>query len=306
MLVGALLLLAGFFVLNSPPIRYDKETVVQIAEGSTLQDIAELLYARGIIRSPLLFQLIVQHEGKERGVVSGAYLFDSPQTLLTVARRMAHGERGIETLRVTFPEGITIRKMGDILSATMPMFNRDAFLLEAEGKEGYLFPDTYFFFSTATSEEIVRTMEDNFLGRTEALEKEAKKLGLSWPDVVTMASLLEGEAGSATDRRIISGILWKRIKIHMRLQVDAPFVYLLGKGSSELSLDDLQWKSPYNTYQNYGLPPGPIGNPGLDAIDSAIHPTASEYLYYLSDDEGVMHYARTFEEHKRNKERYLR
>ena len=108
------------------------------------------------------------------------------------------------------------------------------------------------------------------------------------------------------DHKIISGILWKRIGMNMPLQVDAPFLYILGKTSAELTLADLKKDSPYNTYVNRGLPIGPIGNPGFSALRAAVFPASSPYLYYLSDNEGIMHYAKTFEEHKANKEKYLR
>ena len=121
-----------------------------------------------------------------------------------------------------------------------------------------------------------------------------------------MASIIEGEAVTPEDRRIVSGILWTRMKNGMRLGVDAPFAYIMGKGSLELTQTDLATTSPYNTYRVAGLPPTPINNPGIDAIAAALAPSSTPYLYYLSDKEGSMHYARTFAEHKLNKEKYLR
>jgi UPF0755 protein len=121
-----------------------------------------------------------------------------------------------------------------------------------------------------------------------------------------MASLIEEETATPEDRRIVSGILWKRLSSGMRLQVDATFAYTIGKGSLELTTEDLKSDSPYNTYRIYGLPPTPIVNPGLDAITAALHPTSSPYVYYLSDKNGVMHYSKTFEEHKLAKAKYLR
>ena len=121
-----------------------------------------------------------------------------------------------------------------------------------------------------------------------------------------MASILEEEARSFEDKQIVAGILWKRLDNDMALQVDAPFVYLLGKGSADLTLDDLKTDSPYNTYLYRGLTPTPISNPGLESLRAAVEPIASEHLFYLSDADGVMHYAEDFEQHKRNKELYLR
>jgi UPF0755 protein len=121
-----------------------------------------------------------------------------------------------------------------------------------------------------------------------------------------MASILEAEARTTETRKIISGILWKRMEIGMPLQVDAPFQYIIGKNTFQLTTNDLKFDSPYNTYKYKGLPPGPIGNPGLDAISATVNPIKTNYLYYLSDVRGNMHYAKTFAEHVINKEKYLK
>ena len=120
-----------------------------------------------------------------------------------------------------------------------------------------------------------------------------------------MASLLEKEARTTESRRIIAGILWKRLEIGMLLQVDAVFGYIINKGSLQLTLEDLSIDSPYNTYRYKGLPIGPIANPGLDSLQAATMPILTDYLFYLSDKEGTMHYSETFEEHKRKKRLYL-
>jgi UPF0755 protein len=127
----------------------------------------------------------------------------------------------------------------------------------------------------------------------------------SLKDSIIMASILENEARTTESRKIIAGILWKRLYLGMPLQVDSTFSYINGKNTYDLTLDDLKINSPYNTYLYKGLPPGPISNPGLDAINDAIYPTKTPYLYFLSSKSGDMYYAKTFEEHKRNKELYL-
>ena len=124
--------------------------------------------------------------------------------------------------------------------------------------------------------------------------------------VVTMASILEKETKVGEDRAVVSGILWKRVSIGMALQVDAVFGYIHNTDTYHPSLDDLEVDSPYNTYRNPDLPPGPIGNPGIDALRAALSPVSSKYLYYLSGKDGTVHYAETFEGHKKNRELYLR
>ena len=144
-----------------------------------------------------------------------------------------------------------------------------------------------------------------FERRLAPLAKRIADFGKPLHDVLTMASLVEGEARTREARRHIAGILWHRVELGMPLQVDAVFPYILGKNTYEVTTEDLRVDSPYNTYRYTGLPPGPINNPSLDAITAALNPTPSNYLYYLSDKEGIMHYATTHEEHLINRAKYL-
>ena len=148
-------------------------------------------------------------------------------------------------------------------------------------------------------------MEDNFEAKINSLSAFATTTR-SKEDIIIMASILENETRTPEDRRIVSGILWKRLKLGMPLQVDASFVYVNGKNTYELTANDLKIDSPYNTYKYQGLPPGPIGNPGLDSILAALNPTTTKYLYFLSSLDGKMYYAQTFEQHKKNRELYLK
>jgi len=294
------------FTLGRAPAEFLPDTFVEIEAGSSLSEIADLFEEKKIIRSPKLFVFFVRLEGRERAIESGTYLFTRPQNVFAVARRVATGNHGIEKVRVTIPEGTSTKEMAVLIGRSLPGVTFESFTKEGSAKEGYLFPDTYFFFSTATTGPVIDTLEKNFSDKTKRLREEARAMGMDWHEVITMASLVEEEAATEDDRRVISGILWKRIAKGMRLQVDAPFVYLIGKGSAELSQDDLAIDSPYNTYRYPGLPAGPISNPGLDSIEAAIYPQETPFFYYLSDKEGVIHYANTFEDHKLNKERYLR
>lgn len=288
-----------------PPEIFPSTVVVEIPEGFTARGVGEILQYNGIIRSPLLFRILVRFSGKETGIQSGAFLFSEKMNLLQVTRKMLASDRSILRIRVTIPEGLTTRQLARLLASNLPNVQEDKFLIEAKGKEGYLFPDTYFFFSNATTGPIIIAFEENFTLKTKELKSESQSLGKDWKDIITMASIIEEETVSDTDQHMVSGILWNRIKIGMRLQVDASFAYLLGKPTSAISAADLELDSPYNTYRYPGLPPAPISNPGLRAIGAALHPTTSVYLYYLSDKDGIMHYAKTFEEHKLNKAKYL-
>lgn len=294
------------YTLTLPPASFSRDTQIEIPGGSTLASTAKILAVNDIIRSPLYFSLLITNSGKEKLISSGTYLFHEPEDVFSVAKRFAAGDHGIETEKVTLPEGLTIKEMATVLERELSTFNADEFLDFSRGKEGYLFPDTYFFFSTATTGEIYFTLVENFEERTADIRASSTLLGKDWSSIVTMASIIEGEAVTKEDRHIVSGILWTRINNGMRLGVDAPFVYIMGKGSLELTQSDLATSSPYNTYRNAGLPPTPINNPGMSALEAALYPSTTPYVYYLSDKEGKMHYARTFAEHKLNKEKYLR
>jgi UPF0755 protein len=149
-------------------------------------------------------------------------------------------------------------------------------------------------------------MEDNFNLKIKSISEDLAKTKRKLRDIIIMASIIEEEAKDEISRKIVSGILWRRIDIGMALQVDASFLYVNGKKTHDLTLEDLAIDSPYNTYKYAGLPPGAITNPGIDSILAAVYPTKNPYLYYLTGTDGKMYYAKSFEEHIENKRQYLK
>lgn len=290
----------------SPPARFPAGEIVPVSSGATLRDVSADFAARGLIRSPFWFEVFVILLAGDRGVRFGEYLFPEPRSVFSLARALAAGNSGIPAIRVTFPEGSSVREMAERFDGGFFAFDREAFLRTALPEEGYLFPDTYFFSANVRAEEVVSTMRATFARRLESVAGEIERFGRPLADVVTMASLLEEEARDLESRRIVAGILWRRLDAGMPLQVDAVFPYLIGKNTFELTADDLALDSPYNTYRYRGLPPGPITNPGLEAIRAAVTPRETPYFYYLTGRDGTMRYARTFAEHVRNKELYLK
>lgn len=292
------------FFIAAPSSTFPLTVVIE--SGQSVESAALELAEAGIVSSPKSFYVVTRLASGKEGIRAGAYLFEEPESLLGVVRRLVTGDTGISALRITFPEGETVREMALRVAEVFPHILAENFLKEGAAYEGYLFPDTYFFYPHATSSIIVRTMRENFDRKIASLTSDIHRVGISIQDVVTMASLIEKETRTPEDRRIVSGILWDRIDLGMALQVDAVFGYIKGTKTYSPTFDDLEIDSPYNTYKYRGLPPGPIGNPGLDALTAAVYPTKTPYLYYLTGNDGNMYYARTFEEHKTNRAKYLK
>lgn len=299
-----LFVLHGVFIKS--PAQFPVGELILIPQGATLNEVADLLEEENIIKSPLLFKGFVVLRAGQRGIVGGDYFFNKRHSVLGVSRRMTKGEYGLIPKKVTLPEGASVSEMAIILEKNFPEFNPKEFVLLAKKSEGFLFPDTYFFLPNVKAPQVYRDLRDIFEIRIKEVEEEIANGGRTLREIIIMASLLEEEARTTETRRIISGILWDRIEIGMPLQVDAVFPYFTNKNTFTLTLEDLKIDSPYNTYKYRGLPIGPITNPGMDSILAALNPTKSPYLFYLSDMDGEMHYARTFEGHLINKSRYLR
>ncbi len=305
-LACALTVAPFYFFIVRPPDDFPVGTPVEVSEGASLREIAASLENSRVVRSAFWLKNFVILLGGERNAQAGEYLFQKSAGVFSVAWTLARGRFGFDLLRVTIPEGTATGEIAALFSQRFPKFSGEAFARAADRAEGYLFPDTYFFPSNVTAPEVVSAMRKNFEEKYALVAEGARAFGKSKSEVVIMASLLEEEARTTESRRIIAGILWKRLDLGMPLQVDAVFPFILGKNTYQLSREDLAYDSPYNTYRYRGLPPGPITNPGLDALRTAVTPIVTPYLYYLSDHAGDMHYAQTFEEHVKNKERYLR
>ncbi len=205
-----------------------------------------------------------------------------------------------QTAMVTIIEGETVREI-DKLLASEGVIEAGSLPLELEG---YLFPDSYEFFVPHNTAAVVARIQENFKRQVEPLIPKDRDL----KEIITVASIIEKEASNSYDRKLVSGIIWKRLKGGIPLQVDASICYIKAEDNClPITADDLKIKSPYNTYLYKGLPPGPISNPGLDAIYAALHPQNSEYWYYLSNPKTKrIVFAVDLEEHNKNIIKYLR
>jgi UPF0755 protein len=299
----------ALYVLSSlyiPTLNFPVGAYVEIPAGATLSETGDILASRGVIGSSFLFREYVRFFENGKFVSAGKYFFDTRLSLASVAGRLTAGEYGIPRLKILIPEGSDVAEIAVLLKTQISDFDSKKFISLASKEEGYLFPDTYFFFGNVTPEEVITMMKETFTNKTKELQPKILASKKTLHNILTMASIIERETKTPEARRIVSGILWKRIKIGMPLQVDATFSYVNEKTTYELTVEDLHIDSKYNTYEYKGLPPGPICNPGLDSIIATLEPTATPYLYYLSEKDGTMHYAKTFDEHKANKFKYMR
>ncbi len=271
-------------VFFSTPIDFPVGTIFKVEQGDTLRNISLKLKNQHIINSRTAFEAFVIIFGREKNVIVADYYFENKLPVYEVALRISRGEHRMAPVVITIPEGFNIVQIADAFAPKLLNFDKSKFLLEAQGLEGYLFPDTYFFLTTDTEIDVIKSMSENFNKKIQPIRPSITSSGKTEKEIVIMASLIEGEAKGDMDRAFISGILWKRLSIGMPLQVDvAP-----------------------DTYKTRGLPKNPIGNPGLAAIQAAIYPQKSAYLYYLHDKNGDIHYAKSFFEHRQNVLKYLK
>jgi UPF0755 protein len=272
----------------------DSEKIVfSVKKGENFLTIGRNLEKEGLIKNRIFFYIYVLVKKEEKNLKAGRYLLSSSMNIPQIVEKLTSGY--IEKIKVTIPEGFTLKDIEEKLKIK----------LKGENLEGYLFPDTYYFPLGFTSEEVIKIMRENFEKKIAPYKNEIEKSGKTLHEIIIMASILEKEAKSKEDKEIISGILWKRLKAGIPLQVDSTLTYITGKKSKELTADDLEIPSPYNTYKYKGLPPTPICNPGLESILAALRPKESEYWYYFSTPEGRVIFSKTLLEHNLAKEKYL-
>jgi UPF0755 protein len=295
----------------------------EIKSGEGVKDIAKNLENAQLVKNDLYFNYFIWRTGSRDKLQAGKYELRGSMTIPEIAQVLSMGEVVPNEVKITFPEGTSAKEMAEILKNKG--FDGAKFLEVAKsgaeseteyayfadkpakaGLEGYLFPDTYIFWKDAGAANIIDRMLLNFDEKlTGKMREDARKNNRTVFEVVTMASILEKEVKTPEDMKIASGIFWDRIDAEMPLQSCATIAYVLGKEKKQYSFDDTRTPSPYNTYINRGLPPGPIANPGLNSIQAAIYPTKTEYNYFLTDPEtGKTIFSKTLEEHTQNKSKY--
>ena len=268
-----------------------EQVIFKIEKGVGSKEIASGLEKEGLIRWSSLFRLYVLTIGKAEKLQAGTYQISSSLSIFQIARKFASGD--IATVKITIPEGFGAKKIQARIKNALGLD-----ITDLENHEGYLFPDTYEVSLEASSEEVRQMMLDNFERKTEGLA--------ITPKIVIMASLIEKEVQNREDKEIVSGIFWKRIELGKPLESCATIAYIKGEDQWRYSFQDTRIDSPYNTYLHYGLPPGPICNPGLESIEAALNPKNTDFWFWLSTPEGETIFSQTLEEHNYAKSIYLK
>lgn len=292
-----------------------------VSKGSAVTTIGNRLKDQGFIKNALAFKFYVQLTGKQQKIQAGEYRISSSWNMFKIVDQFT---KGPEEIWVTVPEGLRREEIADRFikslgkNANDTEIFRTQFLSLTEGKEGFLFPDTYLFPQEASASSVVKVLDQTFNKKVDSkLISEINKSSYSLEDVVNIASLIERETRNDSEKPMVAGIIYKRLKAGWPLQIDAAVQYAVSSKKCAfnfenctwwptLTKEDIQVSSPYNTYKNTGLPPKPISNPGLSSIMAAIYPETSSFWFYLHDKNGVIHYAETIEEHNSNIAKYLR
>lgn len=305
----------------SPVDKKNNSTKIFVVEkGESVKSIAENLKREGLIKNAFLFQVLARKLRIAKTIQAGDFRLSPSMGAEEIAKELTHGTLDIW---LTIPEGLRLEEIATMINSKFLIPN-SKFIEKAKDYEGYLFPDTYSIPKNADSQMIIKIMTDNFnrkVGELINLEKakrgELEFNGLSLDELIILASLIEREGRNDTDRPKIASVLYNRLKVGMKLDVDATVQYALSTINckletvncnfwpKKLSHEDLTIESPYNTYLNSELPPKPICNPGLSSIKAALTPAATNFWYYLSDKTGKIHFAQTLEEHNTNIKKFI-
>jgi peptidoglycan lytic transglycosylase G len=296
------------------------EVTLKIKRGDNLRNIAVELEEKQVIENKSIFIFTGRLLGYQDEIIPGEYNFPNGLTNLDILKKITD-PGSVRYFTVTIPEGLNVRQMGRLLQRQLGLDSarfveatyNDSLIsmlgINADNLEGFLFPDTYrisFSPSGNTEGEIVSIMAANFRKKiTPEMREEMKDEDLDLTDVVTMASIIEGETRYEPEKKTIAGVYYNRLRKHMKLEADPTVQYAIPNGPKRrLVYSDLKYPSPYNTYLHRGLPPGPINNPGLSSIIAAISPEKNNYLYFVAKGDGSHRFAETYREHKANIQLY--
>ena len=311
-----------FYIVNRIQQPYkgvpEPERFVEIPSGTGAAEIRRRLVEAGVVPDELAFRAALMWTGQSRALKAGEYRFDRPMSVVDVVEKLARGD--IYGHPITFPEGLTIREMAEIVESRgfgkadeFIKAARDGSLVNdldpaAKDLEGYLFPETYTLPRGTPVATLVSLMVERFRDTYTALAaKRSGQVDLSTRQIVTLASLVEKETGKAEERPLVAAVYRNRLDKNMAMQADPTVVYALVKAGTydgNIRKRDLSFDSPYNTYKYAGLPPGPIASPGRAALEAALAPADVDYLYFVSRNDGSHAFAETLAKHNANVQEY--
>ncbi|MDD2736300.1 MAG: endolytic transglycosylase MltG [Desulfuromonadaceae bacterium] len=286
---------------------------VSFPPGTGIRSLASDLKAGGVIRSSWHFMLLTRLRGDAHHLKAGDYRFSDDMTPDVILRKIVAGE--VDYHKFTLPEGYSMYQAAELLEQK-GYFKKEAFLekcrdtellarlgLNESSAEGYLYPATYNLSRNGGEEQLIEQMVEQFNKVYTSLPEDSR---FTRHEIVTLASIIEKEAVSVDEMQLISSVFHNRLRIGMPLQSDPTAVYGIRAFSGKVSKSDIERDSPYNTYRNKGLPPGPIGNPGIDAVTAAMNPAKSDFLYFVARQDGTHQFSGNLADHNRAVVRYLK
>lgn len=315
--IAVLIILFLYFVFLQPNNFEGTKKVVPVYRGESFERVVDSLEIHGVLSHPLLFKLGGELIGAPRKIKVGRYVFTSGRSNWEILHNIIDGTSVINPA-VTIREGMRASQIAHLLckeisidSAKFMSYLSDTSLIGipdcgAISLEGFLMPDTYDFYWQMDEKEVIERMLAEFRKfYVDSLRERTKQLKMSINEIVTLASIIEGETSRESERPLIAGLYYNRLHRRMKLEADPTIQYIIN-GPKRIHYNDLKIESPYNTYQNYGLPPGAINNPGRKAILAALYPEKSSYLYFVADGKGGHRFAKTLAEHIKNVYNYRR
>jgi len=328
-ILGIIIIFGGFayynYQINRTGEANQEDKVFEVKPGEGVNQISYNLGEAGLIKSKFWFETYLWREEKEGNLQAGTYVLNPSLSIIEIVEILENGDILNNEREIKIIEGWRIDDIDKYLSEknilekgefkktaeNLASFESEIADLGLDGKsslEGFLFPDTYRIFSDASAQDIIKKSLDNFNKKLDLnLRAEIRKQGKTIYEIITMASIIEKEVRSIDDMRLVAGVFWNRIKNTQALESCASLAYILGENKAQYSYEDTRIESPYNTYLNRGLPPGPIANPGLNAIRAAINPQDSDYNFFLTSSiDGKTIFSKTLDEHNANKRKYLK
>jgi len=300
---------------KKPPNTAPVEQAVDVPSGLGFKALSTLLYQKGMILHPVKFRLFARIKGYDKRIKAGEYMLSSAMTPKKILETMVDGK--VRLHRLTIPEGYNLVQIAravetagfasetDFLKAATDPDLVHAKGIDAQTFEGYLFPDTYHFPRGVTPENIISTMVRRFRSVYKPeWEEQTKTLGLTIHQVITLASIIEKETAVGDERPIISSVFHNRLKRNMRLESDPTVIYGMGDYNGNITRKDLERPTPYNTYTMKGLPPGPISNTGAKAIEAALYPADTKFLFFVSRKDRTHQFSTNFKDHNRAVRKY--